>query len=397
VRPAISAHDLYNQILSTSADLLDVHAASLMLYNEDKGFLETKAHRGLSHNYLNQVRPKLGQSIEGKAVADDKSVLNHKMSEEPLYSFREMASGEGIRSAMSVPFTIDNETRGVLNFYSHHEKHFQPKDEHLASHLIELSSLALQNLRLYRREHRIAETLQLSHFPDIEDNYENWEIAHRYRVSMEESLLGGDFYDMFSVPGNRKAIVVADVSGKGIRAAASTAMVKHTLRSYALNDPDPGIVLQLTHEAFCSYMESDDFVTIFYGLIDPASESISYCSAGHPPALFFSARQEKVLDLTDVFMPVGAWHDNVNYLNNTVSFFPGDTLLVYTDGLTDCREMGNKNGNLFGQQNLEVLFSGLATKQAETIATGIMTEVESFCHGKMYDDVAFFVLKLGKQ
>ena len=395
-RPAFSARNLYDQILSTSADLLDVYISSLMLYNVNNGLLETKAHRGLSHNYLNQVRPKFGQSIEERAMAENKSVLSSNISDEFHDSFNEMASIEGIRSAMSVPFTVDGSTRGVISFYSHNEEHFQPEDELAASHLIKLSSLALQNLQLYRREHRIAKTLQLSHFPDIDSHFENWEIAHRYRVSMEEALIGGDFYDMFSVPGNRKAIVVADVSGKGISAAASTAMVKHTLRSYALDDPDPGVVLTRTHEAFCSYMGSDHFVTIFYGLIDPSNESLSYCSAGHPPALFFSAQQGKVFNLTDVFMPVGAWHDNVAYRASTLSFDPGDALLVYTDGLTDCRETGIKDGTLFGQQNLESLFSKLVTKRAETIAAGIITEVESFCHGKMNDDVAYFVLKLRK-
>ncbi len=393
VRPAISSRALYDQILSTSADLLDVHSSSLMLYNEEECSLETKAHRGVSHNYLNQVQPMLNQSIEGKAITDDKSVLSHNLNEESLCSFNEMARSDGFRSAMSVPFNIDSSTRGVLNFYSQNEGHFKPKDELVASRLIKLSSLALQNLKLYRREHRIAETLQLSHFPNIDCCFENWDIAHRYRVSMEEALLGGDFYDMFSVPGNRKAIVVADVSGKGISAAASTAMVKHTLRSYALDCPDPGVVLRRTHEAFSSYMQSDHFVTIFYGLIDPSNGSLSYCSAGHPPALFFSEAQKKVFNLTDVFMPVGAWHDNVSYKASTLSFAPGDTLLVYTDGLTDCREMGIKGGKFFGQQNLEVLFTNLASKQAETIASGIMTRVENFCHGKMSDDVAYFVLQ----
>jgi len=65
-RPLFNVDKVYEQILSSSADLLDVHASSLMLYNENKGHLETKAHRGLSHNYLNHVRPKLGESLEDK-------------------------------------------------------------------------------------------------------------------------------------------------------------------------------------------------------------------------------------------------------------------------------------------------------------------------------------------
>lgn len=393
-RPPFSADKVYEQILSASADLLDVHASSLMLYDELKGCLETKAHRGLSLNYLTRVKPALGESIEGLAVAESKPMSSANIVGEPNYLFKELADHEGIRSALSVPFMIDDTARGVLNLYSHRQDRFQAKDEQIATHLVKLSALALKNLNLYYRERHIAETLQKSHFPEIDSRFDNWEVAYRYKVSMEEALLGGDFYDMFPVAGNRRAIVVADVSGKGIAAAAQTAMVKYTLRSYALDDPDPAAVLLRTHAAFCSYTQSEHFVTIFYGLIDPASGTISYCSAGHPPALFYAGRQQRVFPLSDVHVPVGAWHEKVSFSTSAVVFDPGDTLLVYTDGLTDCRELGQKTGNLFGQAKLEQLFGGLANESAETIANGIIDQAIEFCAGKMRDDVAFFVIKL---
>jgi len=393
-RPAFSAEKVYEQILSASADLLDVHASSLMLYNEDKGYLETKAHRGLSHNYLNQVQPRLGESLEGQAVAEARAVFMHNVNDAPGYLFKDLADNEGIRSAMSVPFIIDDATKGVLNLYSHNESRFKDGDEKLASHLVKLSTIALQNLKLYYREHHIAETLQRSHFPEIDARFDDWEVAHRYKASMEEALLGGDFYDMFPVSGGRRAMVVADVSGKGISAAAQTAMVKHTLRSYALDDPDPAAVLARTHDAFCSYMQTEHFVTIFYGVIDSAAKTISYCSAGHPPALLFSALEQRLTNLTEVHMPIGAWHEKITYATSSITFKPGDTLLVYTDGLTDCRKTGLRAGELFGQTNLESLFGGLADKPVEEIADGIFNHVIQFSAGKMRDDVAFFVVKL---
>jgi len=295
---------------------------------------------------------------------------------------------------MSVPFVIDDSTKGVLNLYSHTASRFNPSDERLASHLIKLSTLALQNLKLYYREHHIAETLQRSHFPEIDARFADWEVAHRYKVSMEEALLGGDFYDMFPVSGNRRAVVVADVSGKGISAAAQTAMVKYTLRSYALDNPDPAVVLSRTHEAFCSYMQTEHFVTIFYGVLDPSSNTIAYCSAGHPPALFYSRRRGEVLSLTEVHIPIGAWHENVSFSTGTMAFEPGDTLLIYTDGLTDCRKTGQKSGELFGEKNLENLFAGLVGGSAEAIADGIFDRVLEYSAGKMRDDLAFFILKL---
>ena len=393
-RPSFSSQSIYNQVLSTSSSLLDVHASSLMLYNDKKGRLETKAFRGLSHNYLSRVQPKLGEGLAGRAVAESKPFLSSDIDKELYAGLSEFTSDEGIQSAMSIPFTIGNSTRGVLNLYSRSDAGFGAGDEIQASHIVKLSTLALENLKQYRKEHHIAETLQRSHFPRIETEFEGWEIAHRYRVSMEEALLGGDFYDMFPVSGGRHAFVVADVSGKGIEAAAQTAMVKYTLRSYALEDPDPGAVLEKTHHAFCSYMSSEHFVTIFYGVIDPSVKTISYCSAGHPPALFFTAKADKVTSLQEVFMPVGAWHDDVEYNTNLIPFDPGDTLLVYTDGLPDCREMGHKDGAFFGDDNLLKLFSSLTSQKAETMAKMMISKLDQFSDSKMRDDLAFFILRL---
>lgn len=396
-RPPFSADNVYEQILSASADLLDVHASSLMLFNEKRGLLETKAHRGLSHNYISRVQPKLGESLEGLALSEAKALYIHDIGNEPAYLFKDMAGNEGIRSAMSVPIFIDDSTRGVLNLYSHSEGRFDESAEKLASHLVKLSALALHNLKLYHREHHISETLQRSHFPVIDARFGDWEVAHRYKVSMEEAMLGGDFYDMFPVVGNRRAVVVADVSGKGISAAAQTAMVKYTLRSYALDDADPAKVIARTHAAFCSYMPNEHFVTIFYGVIDPVAKTIAYCSAGHPPALFYSARLKTVRNLSEVHIPVGAWHDEkVTFSTSTIAFEPGDTLLIYTDGLTDCRQSGLRSGELFGQDNLEQLFQSVADQSAEAAAEGVFSHVLGFSDGKMRDDIAFFIIKLGE-
>jgi serine phosphatase RsbU (regulator of sigma subunit)/ActR/RegA family two-component response regulator len=392
-RPLFGAGKVYDQILTAGTELLGAHASSLMIFNKNKDCLEIKAHRGLSQNFLSQGHVKSESSGEHQAVFLDQPV-RLDFQREATGESRAIAGAEGIRSALSVPFTIDGSTRGVLNFYSRGADQFEPRHESLASELVKLSTLALQNLKLYYREHYIAETLQRSHFPDIDRSFGDWETAHRYKVSMEEAMLGGDFYDMFRVAGGRQAVVVADVSGKGINAAAQTAMVKYTLRSYALDDPDPATVLRRTHEAFCASSQTEHFVTVFYGVLDPKEKSISYCSAGHPPALFFSGAQKRVFDLPEVCLPVGVWHENIDYSPNTIGFEPGDALLIYTDGLTDCRKNGRRDGEFFGQSSLEPLFGSVAHQPAEAIADAVFKRILSFTGGKMWDDVAFFVLKL---
>jgi len=134
---------------------------------------------------------------------------------------------------------------------------------------------------------------------------------------------------------------------------------------------------------------------MFYGVLEPETRTISYCSAGHPPALFYSARNDSITDLTDVHLPIGATDASVVYSTSSIVFEPGDCLLIYTDGLTDCRKTGVRGGELFGQTNLEKLFASFAKKKVESIANGIFDHVIHFSSGKMRDDIAFFVIKLG--
>lgn len=391
-RPANNPNHIYQRILEAAADLLDIKSSSIMQLNTETGLLETRAHMGLSHNFIRGVRPRPGTSIEGLAVEMRKPVRCGNMVRDPDYDQTGLAKTEGLNSVLSIPFRIES-VPAVVNLYSRRANRFNKTDERLAGHLVKLSDLALETLTLYYRERHIAETLQRSHFPAIETRFHDWEAAHRYNVSMREALLGGDFYDLFAVPGNRRALVVADVSGKGIAAATQTAMIKYTLRSYALEDPDPATVIARTNAAFNAFSRTDHFVTLFYAVIDPERNTLTYCSAGHPPPLYYSSRSRRVSQLEKVHLPIGVW-DGLECDATTVTFSPGDTLLVYTDGLTDCRERGWVRGELFGQANLESLFAGCAGSSAEQVADAVLARVLDFSRGKMHDDAAFFVIRL---
>ena len=393
LHPSNDAERVYDRILSAAADLLSIHSASVMLLDETTGLLETKAARGLSRNFVTMARPAPGESVEGRAILAGAPVISKDLVDESDFAYREIAANEGLNSALSVPFRIESAV-AVVNLYSHRRDRFRPADKRIAGHLVDLSGLALETLSLYYREHHIAQTLQRSHFPDIDTRFGDWEVAYRYKVCMEEAMLGGDFYDLFTIPGGRRAIVVADVSGKGIQAASQTAMIKHTIRGYALEDPEPSSVMRRTNEAFFAYADTDHFVTVFFGVIDPKANTLTYCSAGHPPALVFSNRLKQVAPVVDVNLPIGAWDRATTFTSNMVTFSPWDAILVYTDGLTDCRRDGRHDGQLFGENNLANLFLDCVHLGAETAADHLLDRIVKFGRGRIRDDIAFFVIRL---
>ena len=160
------------------------------------------------------------------------------------------------------------------------------------------AAVTLENARLFAalqaahdRQRDIAETLQKSLLPTIPPRTGVIEFAHKYQAALEEALIGGDFYDLFSLGEHRLGIVMADVSGKGLKAAVQTAMLKYTLRGFAWETPDtPGRVLARVNDVLCSPMSSHEgFVTLFYGVLNTQTAEMVYASAGHEPPLHRAA------------------------------------------------------------------------------------------------------------
>ena len=156
------------------------------------------------------------------------------------------------------------------------------------------AAVTLENAQLfadlevsYQREKRIAGELQKNLLPAIPAQVGAFEFAHEYQAALEEAQVGGDFLDHFALNGARVGFVMADVSGKGLKAAMQTAAVKYTLRAFAHDMPlEPGRVLAHVNNVLCGEMSvPDGFVTLFYGVLDTHSGELVYANAGHEPPL----------------------------------------------------------------------------------------------------------------
>ncbi len=161
-----------------------------------------------------------------------------------------------------------------------------------------------------------------------------------YQPAIQEMQMGGDFYDAIPLPNGSVGLVIGDVAGHGVEAAAQTAFVTTTMRAFATEgDYDPRNVVKRVNRALTNDEQFDAFVSLFYGIYDPATERISYCNAGHEPPVIIRA-DNRIEGMRSTGLVVGVAAE-VDFEEEIVEFRSGDCLVMFTDGMTEAREPGS--------------------------------------------------------
>ncbi|WP_069767896.1 PP2C family protein-serine/threonine phosphatase [Streptomyces sp. LUP30] len=236
--------------------------------------------------------------------------------------------------------------------------------------------------------------LQQSLLPDSLPSVPGVETAVHYRAASPDRL-GGDFYDLFPVDGERFAFFLGDVCGKGPQAAAVTSLTRYTLRTAAMHDSDPVSALATLNRVLHERYTGGDprYCTAIFGIVEPdvtnGRATVRLASGGHPPGLVLRA------DGTADFLPtpggflVGALPDARFATADTV-LAPGDTLLLYTDGLTEART-GEDRGNLYGDEALRDFTARHAGQSPHAVIEALTGLLDDFGDG-LDDDTALLAL-----
>ncbi len=255
----------------------------------------------------------------------------------------------------------------------------------------DILALALENARLYAREHRVADMLSSAFLPDIPDVLPGLSLASSYRAGLEEAHVGGDYYDAFLLPDGRVALVIADVSGKGLSAAVQTATVKYSLRAFAAEAAAPGLVLTRLNKTLCSDLSGlgDHFVTLFYAVFDPALGRLAWGSAGHETVLI--KRAEGGASELEANNPILGLADHT-YEQSEDMLAPGDALVLFTDGLTEARAVGTRE--MLEIERIHALVAAVpAEAGAGALAARLQQEAMRWTGGRPHDDMALLVAR----
>ncbi|MCE5313782.1 MAG: SpoIIE family protein phosphatase [Armatimonadota bacterium] len=241
---------------------------------------------------------------------------------------------------------------------------------------------------IYRREHYISDKLQMSFVPNELPYICGFEIAQHYRPALDEELVGGDFYDVFPLREGLFGVVMADVSGKGLKAAVYTAMTKYMLRAYALRHCDPGSVLGRLNEALSACTPPEVFVTLVYAVVNDRERTLLYANAGHEQPICY-CRDAGFATALDVTGPALGLLGGAKYLEHKVDLSEGDIVLLYTDGVTDA---GSGSDRLGHEAVLDIVEKE-AGKPAQEICDCILGHAARFADGKLGDDAAMLLIK----
>jgi serine phosphatase RsbU (regulator of sigma subunit) len=293
-----------------------------------------------------------------------------------------------IGSAILAPMKVRDRIIGIFAVASANTEAFDEDDLSLIVGVADQAAIAIENAKLYEHQRNIAETLQRSFLPSSLPAVSGYDLAAQYRAALTEAEVGGDFYDVFTLADGRIALLVADVSGKGLTAATYIAMGKYMVRAYANEDPSPGLLLKQFNKALRAYLPTGLFLTAFYAVLDVEKNVLTYANAGHNQPMMYMKRRDylTLLDLTGPGLGVA---DRAEFGERTVQLEPGDTMLIYTDGATDVKADGAR----LGTEGLERVFRAAVASTAETAAAHIFGAVLDYGKGRLEDDIVILVLK----
>jgi serine phosphatase RsbU (regulator of sigma subunit)/PAS domain-containing protein len=305
--------------------------------------------------------------------------------------WRAFSGQSGAHSVVSAPLRQGDDTLGALTVYRAGNGAFTPEQVKLLRTLAALAVTAVRSAQSFAYEHRIAQTLQKAWLPDQAPTVAGLDLAATYTPARtEEAQIGGDYYDFLPLGPSRIAFFIGDISGKGLSAAVYTALAKYTLRAFAAQGMSPQEVVTRANTVMAREIGRELFSTLFYGVWDGTTKTLTYVNAGHEPPQWMAANGE-FTGLRGTGPILGAFADAV-YEQAQVTLQPGDTLALYTDGLPDCRD---EQRVFYGDSGIRATLTATAGQDAATIAAALNQAVLDFIPDRrLPDDIALLIMRV---
>ena len=373
----LDADDLLVELLSRVKQILDGDTAAVLLLDPSSRQLIATAASGLEEEVRQGVRIPYGRGFAGRIAAEQRPViLNHVDHSNVL---NPILLSKGIRSLIGVPLLVNGAVIGVLHVGSVRKRVFTEDDAALLQLTADRAALAVQSLRS-RDDRAAAVAIQRSLLPSAPPAVAGVEIAARYVPG--HGQVGGDWYDVFTLPSGELCVVIGDVAGSGLEAAIIMGRMRSALRAYALETPDPADVLARLDRKM-QHFEAEAMATLLYAVLDPVAGQVRISAAGHfPPIATAPGRPAAFADIA-VDVPIGV-ADRWQRQTTTLRLAPGETLCFFTDGLVERRAMP-----LDGR--ISRLCEAVSPGPPEDVCVSVMGAlVADECVG---DDIALLVLR----
>jgi serine phosphatase RsbU (regulator of sigma subunit) len=382
---ALTAGEIHEILLDNAHALVGACHKSAVLAVDGRGVLLPTATRGFAEETIRHMTYRAGEGYLGRVVTDRRpSICSDTLVDERVS--RRIVGPEGIRSFMHVPLVLGDKVYGVVSINSLHPRAFGERELKVMDELALHAASALQNALQFEQERHVAEVLQQALLAEELPQVKGLELAAIYQPS-GGSEVGGDFYSAWPLADGRLAILVGDVSGKGVEAAGVTAMVRYMAEALSQHRAEPAELVQELNDLLCVRMADGALVTLVLAVVDASRDRLVWCSAGHPPPVLLTA-DGGLRALDDPDPPCGVFPCE-RYHQTEEAFAPGDLLVLYTDGVIEARRKGRE----FGEDGLHHALLEARDERPDRLARMVHLAARTFCGGRLSDDVAIAVVK----
>ncbi|HEX4721836.1 MAG TPA: GAF domain-containing SpoIIE family protein phosphatase [Pseudonocardiaceae bacterium] len=329
----LSTETLYDELLARIRELLVADTATVLLLDRSGRQLVATAAVGIEEEVRQGVRIPIGQGFAGRIAATREPLVIDHIDASTVVN--PLLWEHGLHTLAGVPLIVAGSLLGVLHVGTVRPHDFTDEDLHLLQMVADRLALAAHT-HVSMVERTAARALQLSLLPTVLPTIPGLSFSGRYIPAAND--VGGDWYDVFPLPGDRVGIVMGDVVGHGLPAAVVMGRLRSALRAYALDIDDPGEVLRkLDRKA--THFEAGALATVSYAVVDADREHATIALAGHPPPILAEPDGTVTLARQPVGAPIGFHHDpGHRYPSTVLALRPGAVLCFFTDGLVERRD-----------------------------------------------------------
>jgi phosphoserine phosphatase RsbU/P len=401
---SLDLQEVLNLVMDTLDSLIPYDAAGIFVLQcrdkdlvpegEEPCIFKSEAVRGYDIDELSDLHLKLGEGFIGSVALSATPIISADVRKDPVY----VNARDATRSEMVAPIISNDEVIGVFDLESDQFNAYSEDDLDVLMMLASQVAIIIEKVMLHEQliekkrlegQLEVARQVQLELLPARDPELAGFDIS-AYNFPTEE--VSGDYYDWVRIYDDQIGLVIADVSGKGVPAAILMAFLRASLRAATHIGYATHISMAKVNFLLWESIESNQFVTAFYGILDAPNRTLAYSNAGHnPPLLLNAAGSSRFLEKGE--QPLGMFRET-RYHEYYLEFDPGDVLVLYTDGAT---EANSPDGEEFGRERLaQAVMKAYDRPAREMIAILQMEILEWTDHKGSNDDVTFFIIKAEK-
>lgn len=407
---APALEEVLTTLVDTAMQLTDADRGMLFM-REESGQLKLKLARGRGGVHLGSHVADYSHSVVERVAASGREEVSIEDEMTGRSAMETGVIGIGMRGVVAVPLQkhpmmergdttmirTAPELLGVLYLDSRSRPtSITGLDRQVLQTLALEGATVIENARLFRltreqeriqHELELASNIQQGLLPRKLPESNFFEV---HAVTMPTRTVGGDYYDVIAVPGDRFGLTVADVSGKGLAAAMMASTLQGAFSVAAAGAPDHEELFRRINEFLCERTPPEMYATMFYGVLNRAGR-LNFVTAGHPPPLLIRANGA-IERLESANFPIGLIA-GVSFSVDSARLDNGDGLVIYSDGVTEAQDI---NGELFGEDRLVAVLKRHARSRAEAVSNDVISAVSDFVAGApQADDLTLLVIRFG--